>query len=104
MPPPLLDVVPAALEQVAGDVDLLHEDHGGAAGDVDTATAELSRPFAGWRLVRASDDLAVAWRDDATRASGWLDGYSAALRQCAADYRLTDQVCAETLAMFPRVE
>jgi hypothetical protein len=104
VPPPRLDVVPAALEQVAGDVDLLHEDCGWAADDLDTATGELSRPLAGWRLVRASQDLAVAWRDDSRRAAGWLDGYSAALQRCAADYRLTDQVSAETLAMFPRVE
>lgn len=104
MPPPSLDVVPATLEQVAGDVDLLREDHGQAADDADTATGELSRPLAGWRLVRACDDLAVAWHDDATRAGGWLDDYSAALRRCAADYRLTDQVSAETLAMFPQVQ
>jgi hypothetical protein len=104
VPPPRLDVVPAALEQVAGDVDLLREDCGRAADDVETATGELSGPMAGWRLVRASQDLAVAWRDDGVRAAGWLDGYSAALQRCAADYRLTDQVSAETLAMFPRVE
>jgi len=102
--PPALEVVPGALEQVAGDVDLLREDYARTAWDVDSATGELNRPLAGWRLARASEDLAVAWRDDATRADGWLDDYRAALQRCALDYRLTDEVSAEALAMFPRVE
>jgi hypothetical protein len=92
------------MEQVAGDVELLREDYGEAAQEVDAATGELAGPLAGWRLARASDDLAVGWREDAARADGWLDGYAAALQRCASDYRLTDQVSAEALAMFPQVE
>ena len=101
---PGVQVDPAALDRVAGDVDVLREDHDRTTGTVTRVAEEVGRRLPGWELSKNSEDRAFAWRDDAKQASGWLEDYAAALRRCAQDYRHLDQVTAEAFNLFPQVE
>lgn len=104
MTQPGVEVDPAILERVAGDVELLREDFDRVAKEVGPAAEEVGRRLAGWRLARTAGETAFAWQDDAKLAGGWLEEYAAALERCAQDYRYQEGVTAEALALFPRVD
>jgi uncharacterized protein YukE len=96
-----VQVDPAALRGVAGDVETLRDDLDRTAGQVDAAATEIRARMAGWRLARISEDNTFAWRDDAKKITGRLDDYEDALRRCARDYQYTDRISAEAFELFP---